>query len=317
MLDVEDLRTFIEVVDAGGLTPASHRLGLSKSIVSRRLARLESELGAQLLVRTTRGIGLTEAGATFREHAGRVVAEIDAAREAISPEGDVRGRLRISVPLSFGATRLAPVLAELASRHPKLHVHAAYTDRFVDLVSEGFDAAVRLGYLPDSSLVDRRIAPIRGKLLASPAYIAARGAPRSPDDLIHHEALMQGPREWRLLHGDEVISFHPQGRFLADNGQALVAAALAGLGIAMLPDFLTDPHVATGALVPVVADYAVPEAGLFVVRPAGDCVPRKVRVLTDILIETFSSAASRVNVADSALTISKASANLLTPRHQG
>jgi DNA-binding transcriptional LysR family regulator len=108
---------------------------------------------------------------------------------------------------------------------------------------------------------------------------------------------MQGPREWRLLHGDEVISIQPRGRFLADNGQALVAAALAGLGIAMLPDFLTDPHVATGALVPVVADYPVPEAGLFVVRPSGDRVPRKVRVLTDILIETFSSAASRVMVS--------------------
>ena len=229
-----------------------------------------------------------------------VAAEIDAAREALSPEGDVRGRLRISLPLSFGATHLAPVLAELASRHPKLQVHAAYSDRFVDLVSEGFDAAVRLGYLPDSSLVARRIAPIRGKLVASPAYIAARGAPRSPDELIHHEALMQGPRDWRLLHGDKVISIHPQGRFLADNGQALVSAALAGLGIAMLPDFLTDPHVATGALVPVVTDYTVPEAGLFVVRPPGDHVPRKVRVLTDILIETFSSAASRVNVAVSA-----------------
>jgi DNA-binding transcriptional LysR family regulator len=111
---------------------------------------------------------------------------------------------------------------------------------------------------------------------------------------------MQGARDWRLLHGDEVISIHPQGRFLADNGQALVAAALAGLGIAMLPDFLTDPHVATGALVPVVADYPVPEAGLFVVRPPGDYAPRKVRVLTDILIETFSSAASRVSIVVSA-----------------
>src|SRR5258708_14534689 len=248
MLDVEDLRTFIEVVDAGGLARAAPGLGRWRSIVSRGLARLESELGAQLLVRTTRGIGLQEAGATFREHAGRVAAEIDAAREAISPEGDVRGRLGISVPLSFGAIQLAPVLAELASRHPKLQVHAAYSDRFVDLVSEGFDAAIRLGFLPDSSLVARRIAPIRGKLVASPAYIAARGAPQSPDELIHHEALMQGPREWRLLHGDEVISIRPQGRFLADNGQALVAAALAGVGSPVLRDFRPCPHGAPTAL---------------------------------------------------------------------
>jgi DNA-binding transcriptional LysR family regulator len=300
MLDVEDLRTFIEVVDAGGVTPAAHRLGFSKSIVSRRLGRLESELGVQLLVRTTRGTGLTEAGAIFREHAGRVAAEIDAAREAISPEGDVRGRLRISLPLSFGTTQLAPVLAELASRNPKLQVHSAYSDRFVDLVGEGFDAAIRLGYLSDSSLVARRIAPIRGKLVASPAYIAARGAPRCPDELIHHDALMQGPQDWRLLRGGKTTIIHPQGRFLADNGQALLPAALAGLGIAMLPDFLTDPHVATGALVPVVTDYGVPEAGLFVVRPPGDHVSRKVRVLIDILVETFGSAVSSVSVVDSA-----------------
>src|SRR6267154_5681468 len=269
-MDLEDVRTFLEVADAGGVSPAARRLGLSKSIVSRRLARLEEALGVQLLSRTTRGATLTEAGATFRDHAARIAAELETAQEAISPAGDLRGLLRIAAPLSFGPMHLAPLFAELARRHPLLHVRAAYSDRFVDLVGEGFDAAVRLGFLPDSSLVARRIAPIRGKLVASPAYIAARGTPRSPAELIHHEALMQGPRDWRLLHGDQVISIHPQGRFLADNGQALVAAALAGLGIAMLPDFLTDPHVATGTLVPVVADYPLPEAGLFVVRPPGD-----------------------------------------------
>src|SRR6267154_3067503 len=124
-MDLEDVRTFLEVADAGGVSPAARRLGLSKSIVSRRLARLEEALGVQLLSRTTRGAALTEAGATFREHAARVAAELDAAREAISPDGDVRGRLRISAPLSFGPTHLAPVLAELAGRHPQLHMQAA------------------------------------------------------------------------------------------------------------------------------------------------------------------------------------------------
>jgi DNA-binding transcriptional LysR family regulator len=289
MLDVEDLETFIVVMNAGGLTSAAHRLGLSKSIVSRRLARLEHGLGVQLLLRTTRGIRPTEAGAIFREHALRVTAEIDAAREEISTEGDVRGRLRIAVPLSFGATHLAPVLAELARRYPRLQVHACYSDRFVDLVSEGFDVAIRLGYLPDSSLVARRIAPIRGKIVASPAYIDAHGAPRSPDELVHHESLIQRPGDWRFLHGDKVIRVHPLGRFVADNGQALVAAALAGLGIAVLPDFLTDPHVATGALVPILTEYPLPDAGLFVVRPRGDHVPRKVRILTNIVVEIFAS----------------------------
>src|SRR5580692_6873133 len=138
MFDLEDLRTFVEVAGAGGLTPAARRLGLSKSIVSRRLVRLEQELGVQLLSRTTRGTALTEAGATFREHAARAADELEAAREAVSPYGDVRGRLRISAPLTFGPAHLAPVLAELARRHPQLQVHAAYADRFVDLVGEGF-----------------------------------------------------------------------------------------------------------------------------------------------------------------------------------
>src|SRR5262245_40080800 len=164
-MDLDDLRTFVEVADAGGVSPGARRLGLSKSIVSRRLARLEEELGIQLLSRTTRGAALTEAGATFREHAVRVAAELDGAQEAISPEGDVRGLLRIAAPLSFGPTHLAPVVAELARRHPMLRVHAAYSDRFVDLVGEGFDAGVRLGYLPDSNLVARRICAFRGKLV--------------------------------------------------------------------------------------------------------------------------------------------------------
>src|ERR1700759_2101920 len=145
-MDNEDLRTLVDVADAGGVSSAARRLGVSKSIVSRRLFRLEAELGVQLLPRTTRGAALTEAGVPFREHAARVRAEIDAALEAILPAGELRGRLRIAAPLSFGPTHLAPVLAELARRQPLLHVHASYSDRFVDLVGEGFDCAVRVGY---------------------------------------------------------------------------------------------------------------------------------------------------------------------------
>src|SRR5580693_8482389 len=168
-MDLEDLRTFVDVADAGGVSSAARRLGVSKSIVSRRLFRLEAELGVQLLARTTRGAALTEAGVTFREHAARVCAEIDVARETILPAGDLRGRLRIAAPLSLGPTHLAPVLAELARRHPLLQVHTAFSDRFVDIVSEGFDAAVRIGYLSDSNLIARRVGPIFGKLVASPA----------------------------------------------------------------------------------------------------------------------------------------------------
>ena len=287
MLDVEDLRTFVTVADAGGVTAAARRLGLSKSIVSRRLVRLEQELGVQLLSRSTRGAVLTEAGATFREHAARVAAELDAAREALSPEGELRGLLRVAAPLTFGPTHVAPVLAELAHRHPQLRIHAAYSDRFVDLIGEGFDAAVRLGYLPDSNLVARRIAPMRAKLVASPAYLEAHGTPRTPEDLPNHEALMQGTETWRLARNGKTIGVHVHGRFKADNGAALAAAALAGLGIAALPDFLIDAPIAAGALVPLLNDFPPPEAGLYVVRPPGDYPPRKVRALIDILVERF------------------------------
>jgi DNA-binding transcriptional LysR family regulator len=286
-MDLEDLQTFIEVADAGGVSPAARRLGVSKSIVSRRLFRLESELGVQLLARTTRGAALTEAGVTFRDHAAKVCAELDSARETILPAGDLRGRLRIAAPLSFGSTHLAPVLTELAKQHPLLHVHTSYSDRFVDIIGEGFDCAVRLGYLRDSNLMARRIGPISAKLVASPEYIKQHGAPDAPDELVAHEALMQGTETLRLIDGDKIITVHLQGRFKADNGVALVSAAVAGLGIAALPDFLIDDYVKSGALVPLLVRYPLPEAGIFLVRPPGQHPSRKVRVLTELLIEHF------------------------------
>jgi DNA-binding transcriptional LysR family regulator len=287
MMDLEDLRTFVEVADAAGVSPAARRLGVSKSIVSRRLLRLEAELGIQLLARTTRGAALTEAGVTFREHAARVCAEIDIARETILPAGDLRGRLRIAAPLSLGPTVLAPVFAEMARRHPLLHLHACYSDRFVDIVGEGFDCAIRVGYLSDSNLIARHVGPIYGKLVASPDYIREHGAPETPDELFTHEALMQGTETWQFIDGDKTISVHPQGRFKADNGAALAAAAVAGLGIAWLPDCLTEDHLTSGALLPVMTRYPVPTAGVFVVRPPGQHPARKVRVLIELLIEHF------------------------------
>ncbi len=287
MFDLEDLQTFVEVADAGGLTPAARRLGLSKSIVSRRLVRLEEDLGVQLLARTTRGAALTEAGATFREHASRVVTELVAARDALAPEGDLRGRLRIAAPLTFGPTHVAPVLAELARRHPQLQVHAAYSDRFVDLVGEGFDAAIRVGYLTDSNLVVRRVAPLHGKFVASPEYIRSHGAPKTPDDLVDHQALLQGTETWRVVCNGKTAHVGVHGRFKADNAEALRAAALAGLGIAGLPDFIVDQHLATGALVQVLVDFPPPEGGIYIVRPPGDFPARKVRALIEIMVERF------------------------------
>jgi len=286
-MDIEDLRTFVEVADAGGVTPAARRLGVSKSIVSRRLARLEEELGVQLLARTTRGAALTEAGVTFRDHAARISAEMDVATETILPVGDLRGRLRIAAPLTFGPTHLAPVFAEMAQRHPYLHVHTVYTDRFVDLISEGYDCAIRIGHLQDSNLVARRVGPVYGKLVASPEYIEAHGAPETPDELLSHQAVMQGTESWQFLEGDKTVTVHPQGRFKADNGTALAAAAIAALGIAYLPEKLIEDHLASGALVPVMTRYPIRPAGIFVVRPPGQHPARKVRILTEMLIDCF------------------------------
>ncbi|OUM03681.1 LysR family transcriptional regulator [Variovorax sp. JS1663] len=284
-MDIEELQTFVEVADAGGISSAALRLGVAKSIVSRRLSRLEAEFGVQLLSRSTRGAALTEAGATLRDYAARVCAEIDAAREAILPAGDLRGRLRVAAPLSFGPIHFAPIFAEMARRHPRLHIQACYSDRFVDLIAEGYDCAIRVGHLQDSGLIARRIGRIHGKLVASPDYVKAHGSPETPEELAAHQSLMQGTEAWQLMDGDRIITVRPQGRFKSDNGTALVAAATAGLGIAYLPDWLTHEHLASGALVPVMTRHPPPPAGAYVIRPPGQHPARKIRVLTELLIE--------------------------------
>lgn len=286
-MDIEDLRTFVEVADAGGVTSAALRLGVSKSMVSRRLVRLEAELGVQLLARSTRGASLTEAGATFRDYAARVSAEIDVARDTILPAGELSGRLRIAAPLSFGPTHFASVLAQMASRHPQLQIQTSYSDRFVDLIAEGFDCAIRVGTLQDSNLIARRVGPLYGKYVASPAYIKAHGSPETPEELVTHQALMQGMETWQVMDGDKILTIRPQGRFKADNGAALVVAAAAGLGIAALPDGLTQDYLNAGALVTVMKNHPPPPAGIYVVRPPGQHPSRKVRVLTEMLIECF------------------------------
>jgi DNA-binding transcriptional LysR family regulator len=268
-MEIEDLETFVAVADAGGVSAAARRLGVSKSIVSRRLLRVEAELGVQLLARTTRGAALTEAGITFREHAARASAEIDTAKETILPTGDLRARLRVAMPLTFGPTHFAPVLAEMARQHPQLHIHTSYSDRFVDLIAEGFDCAIRAAYLQDSNLIAKRVGPIHGKLVASPDYIEAHGSPETPDELVTHQALMQGTEAWQFMDGSKIVTVQPQGRFKADSATALAAAAAAGLGIAWLPDCITYEYVASGALVPIMTRYPVPPGGRVCRTPAG------------------------------------------------
>jgi DNA-binding transcriptional LysR family regulator len=292
MFDLDDLKSFVKVAEAGGLSSAAARLGVAKSVVSRRLLRLEQELGTRLLARTTRGASLTEAGTTFREHALRACAEIDMARDLLRPDGEVRGLLRLALPVTFGSTHVAPVLAKLVGQYPLLQVHASYSDAFVDLVGEGYDAAVRVGHLQDSSLVSRQIAPVQGKVVASPGYVERHGAPRTIEELTKHEAVMQGTETWRLLDGTRTVMLRPKGRFKADHASVLAAAACEGLGLAYLPDFITDPFLASGALVPVLAQHPVPQAGVYVVRPPGAAAPRKVQVLIDAMLAAFGEVRS-------------------------
>lgn len=290
MPDLDDIRTFSEVVDSGSLTAAGARLGMSKSMVSRRLSRLEAELGTPLLARSTRGMSLTEAGADFRPFAERLVAEMQSARDALSRDGAVTGRLRLAAPISFGATHLSPVLAELALRHPRLEISTAYSDRHVDLVGEGYDAAVRLGTLADSSLIARRIAPVRAVLVASPGYLARAGRPETPDDLARHDLIPHGEAPWLLERDGRTVTVRPRGRFIADNGVAELAAVIAGLGICLMPAFLAGPVIERGEIVTLLTDYAVPAAGLHVVRPPpADPLPPKVRALTEIMLEKFGA----------------------------
>lgn len=284
-MDIEELRTFVEVADAGGVTAAALRLGVAKSIVSRRLARLEAELGVQLLARTTRGAALTEAGITFRDHAARVCAEMDTARETILPAGELCGTFRIAAPLTFGPTHFASVISEMARLNPQLQVRSCYTDRFVDLISEGFDCAIRIGHLTDSNMIARKVGYTPALYVAAPDYIERHGAPETPDEFNTHDVVMQGTETWLALDGDKLITLRPHGRFKADNAVALVAAALAGIGVAGIPKELIIDHLEAGALVPVMTRYPPPTLGIYVIRPPGQQPARKVRVLTEMMIE--------------------------------
>lgn len=291
MTDLDDLRSFVEVVESGGFNRAARRLGVSKSIVSRRIARMEADLGTRLITRTTRGICATEAGLEFKQRSERILSEFDEAREAVARHaGEVVGRLRLSAPLNFGQRYLAPVLSELARRHPRLELEVSFSDRGVDLIGERYDAAVRLFELRDSSLIARRIASVRPFIVASPDYLARNGCPKTPEDLHAHACLIYSGRsapDWKFHAGKRTISVRPNGRLFSDNGEVMLNWAISGLGIAELPSFMAADAIESGALVPLLLDYPMDTGAVYVVRPPGPYVPGKVRALIDIMVERF------------------------------
>lgn len=288
--DYDDVRTFLAVAEAGGLSRAADRLSTSKSGVSRRIARLEEAVGARLLTRNARGIVLTDVGEALRLRAGAAFDELDNALiEVAQAQGQLTGLLRITAPIAFGTTHLVPMLADFMDAHPRLRIDLSLGDRRVDILAEGYDVAVRMGALPDSALIARRIAPLRLAVLASPAYLAQRGVPARPRDLADHDCIVYtvpGGDVWRFREAGRLFSIRVAGRFRSDSPEAMRAAAIAGHGVAGLPTYLVGDVIADGGLVPLLVDYPVEEAGLYAVRAPGP-PSAKTRAFVDALAARF------------------------------
>jgi len=287
-VDLLDVLGFVRVVEAGSFSRAAERMGMSKSIVSRRVKRLEEQLGARLLTRGAQGAQATDVGQAYYERAANILAELEAAEEVVAEAvTQVAGPIRMSAPLSFGVQYLAPALAEFAATHSKVELDVALDDRVVDLIGGGFDLAVRIGTLPDSALIARRIAPVRKLPVASPAYLEANGTPAHPRDLNSHDILLYAGEQWRFPIGKSLEYVRGRPRMRADNGEMLRAAAVAGLGICILPSFIAASSLEKGELVPLLTDYPLEESGLHVVMPPGRATTARVRALVDFLAARF------------------------------
>jgi len=287
------MTAFSRVAETGSFSEAARRLRSSKSVVSRQIAALESELGVRLLHRSTRALTLTEAGRSYFDQIVRILADIDEANLSVSHlQAAPRGRLRVNAPMSFGIRHLAPAIPDFLARCPEVEIDMTLNDRFVDLVDEGFDMAVRIGQLIDSSLVARRLAPLRRVVCASPAYLAARGIPTTPDEITGHECLcysnMSAGNEWKFVGPDgRPWPVEVKGRLRINNGDALRIAALGGLGLACLPTFIVGEDLRAGTLVPVLTEAIQQEGGVFAVYPHARLLSPKVRVFIDFLAERF------------------------------
>lgn len=288
-IDLLDVLAFVRVVETGAFTSAAERMGMSKSILSRRVARLERRLGAKLLTRSTQGAQPTGVGQAYYERASNILAELDAAQEVVAEAvTQIAGPIRITAPLSFGTMHLAPVLAEFAQLHPKVELDITLEDKVVDLIAGGFDLAVRIGNLADSSLIARRIAPVRLVLLASPAYLAAHGRPVHPRDLARHDMLLYGYGEqWRFRVGERWEHVRGQPRLRANNGEMLRVAACADLGVCILPSFIAAPAIEAGQLEVLLRDFPLEEGALHAVMPPGRATTARVRALVDHLAARF------------------------------
>jgi DNA-binding transcriptional LysR family regulator len=287
------MRAFIDVVEAEGFSAAARKIGRSKALLSKYVRELEDELGALLLNRTTRQFSMTEAGHTYYQRASEIVREVDSLADAVrESSGDVRGRIKLSAARTFADAPIGQSLIDFAKQYPDIVLDVHLDDRFVDLVEEGFDLAVRISRLENSSLIARRLAPFSVRLCASPELIAKHGAPTRPQDLANMPCIVdtngRSLANWRFKgEGEESMSVTVSGPIEVNSPIVARAAALSGLGFAMLPDFIAAPDIASGRLVTALDDRLQSGTGIFAVYPHRRYLPAKVRVFVDFLVQWF------------------------------
>jgi DNA-binding transcriptional LysR family regulator len=287
---LEQLAIFAAVIERGSFSGAAQALGISKSAVSKSVAALERRFGARLLNRTTRRLSLTEAGAALDQRAQRILAEAEAAEQDLGRlSAAPRGRLKVSAPMSFGNLYLAAALPEFLRRHSELSLDLNFSDRQVDLVEEGFDVAIRIGTLADSSLVARKLANVRRVVAASPGYWRRHGTPRHPRDLKDHNCLLyaylSSGDTWRFRGPSGPVAVRVSGNYRANNGEALTRAAAAGLGVVVMPVFILAKDLAAGRVATALDSFVAAEPALYAVTPPGRAQAPKVRAFIDFMVE--------------------------------
>ena len=288
-----EMRTFVQVVDTGSFVGAAEPLDMSKAAVSRYVADLEARLGVRLLHRTTRRLSLTEDGEVFYLRCKELLGGLDAAEaEVTARSGDAVGQLRVNAPVSFGILYLAPVWAAFKARHPQVSFDVTLSDRVVDIVEEGFDLAIRITQLQNSSLISRRLASTRMVLCASPTYLARQGTPVHPSELVQHHILAysywSSRDEWAFDGPDGVVVVKTTPCLRSNNGDTCRAVALAHEGIILQPSFMVGADLAAGTLVELCPGYRALEMGIHAVYSSRKHVAPKVRLLIDFLVEHFA-----------------------------
>ena len=294
MESLSDIAVFVRVVDSGSFTAAAGRLDISKSVVSKYVTRLEDQLGARLLNRTTRRLSLTEVGRVFYERSRRGLEDIEDAKQAVSLlQGKPRGTLRVNVPMSFGILHVAPALPEFQRLYPELNVDMNLDDRKVDVIEEGFDVSVRISNLPDSSLIAKRIAPCKHAIVATPTYLAKHGTPHLPDDLRDHKIIsyryQESALEWHFKTPDQKpLSVTVSGSMTMNNSLAIREAVLENVGITRTPTFVVGKDIHEGRLVPLLTKYECFQVQIYVVYPQRKHLSPKVRAFVDFLADRIT-----------------------------